>query len=176
MEELLEELLDECRPYTQQGKVATYIPELAKGNINDLGRFGGFRLYGSGLHGGRRGFRQRSVFILNQPQLGPDEANHRTDEQQQEQKDRGNNLMFSEPFHRNSFFLGLLHYSAQRLIWQLFCTSCQKSGNRFYGINQIFPRRDFFIRKIELPFDTMKKNRGGILWTRSFTCTSASGI
>ena len=37
MEELLEELLDECRPYTQQGKVATYIPELAKGNINDLG-------------------------------------------------------------------------------------------------------------------------------------------
>jgi len=37
MEELLEELLEECRPYTQEGKVATYIPELAKGNINDFG-------------------------------------------------------------------------------------------------------------------------------------------
>jgi glutaminase len=37
MEELLEELLEECRPYTQQGKVATYIPELAKGDRNDLG-------------------------------------------------------------------------------------------------------------------------------------------
>ena len=37
MEELLEELLEECRPYTQQGNVATYIPELAKGDRNDLG-------------------------------------------------------------------------------------------------------------------------------------------
>ena len=37
MEELLEDLLDECRPYTQKGKVATYIPELAKGDLNDLG-------------------------------------------------------------------------------------------------------------------------------------------
>lgn len=37
MEELLEELLAECRPYTQQGNVATYIPELAKGDRNDLG-------------------------------------------------------------------------------------------------------------------------------------------
>lgn len=37
MEELLEELLEECRPYTQQGAVATYIPELAKGDINNLG-------------------------------------------------------------------------------------------------------------------------------------------
>lgn len=37
MEELLEELLEECRPYTGQGKVATYIPELAKGDANDLG-------------------------------------------------------------------------------------------------------------------------------------------
>ena len=37
MEELLEQLLEECRPYTQQGEVATYIPELAKGNRNDLG-------------------------------------------------------------------------------------------------------------------------------------------
>jgi len=37
VEELLEELLAECRPYTQQGRVATYIPELAKADINDLG-------------------------------------------------------------------------------------------------------------------------------------------
>ena len=37
MEDLLEELLAECRPYTQQGALANYIPELAKGNINDLG-------------------------------------------------------------------------------------------------------------------------------------------
>ena len=37
MEELLEELLEECRPYTKQGKVATYIPELAKGNPDDFG-------------------------------------------------------------------------------------------------------------------------------------------
>ena len=37
MEEMLEQLLEECRPYTQQGKVATYIPELAKGDVNDLG-------------------------------------------------------------------------------------------------------------------------------------------
>ena len=37
MEDLLEELLAECRPYTQQGRLANYIPELAKGNVNDLG-------------------------------------------------------------------------------------------------------------------------------------------
>jgi len=37
VEELLEELLEECHPYTQEGKVATYIPELAKGDVNDLG-------------------------------------------------------------------------------------------------------------------------------------------
>lgn len=37
MEELLEQLLEECRPYTQQGQVATYIPELAKGERSDLG-------------------------------------------------------------------------------------------------------------------------------------------
>jgi glutaminase len=37
MEDLLDELLEECRPYTQQGHVATYIPELAKGDRNDLG-------------------------------------------------------------------------------------------------------------------------------------------
>ncbi len=37
MDELLEELLEECRPYTQQGQVATYIPELAKSDPNMLG-------------------------------------------------------------------------------------------------------------------------------------------
>jgi len=37
MEELLEELLEECRPYTKQGHVATYIPELAKRNPDKLG-------------------------------------------------------------------------------------------------------------------------------------------
>ena len=28
MEQLLEELLDSCQPYTKQGKLADYIPEL----------------------------------------------------------------------------------------------------------------------------------------------------
>lgn len=37
MEELLEELLEECRPYTKQGQVATYIPELAKRNPDNFG-------------------------------------------------------------------------------------------------------------------------------------------
>ena len=37
MDELLEQLLDDCRPYTKQGRVATYIPELAKGNPDDFG-------------------------------------------------------------------------------------------------------------------------------------------
>ena len=37
MDALLKNLLDECRPYTAEGKVATYIPELAKGNPNDFG-------------------------------------------------------------------------------------------------------------------------------------------
>lgn len=37
MEELLEQLLEDCRHYTAQGKLANYIPELTKGNINDLG-------------------------------------------------------------------------------------------------------------------------------------------
>ena len=37
MEELLEQLLEECRPYTKQGHVATYIPEQGKGDPNDLG-------------------------------------------------------------------------------------------------------------------------------------------
>ncbi len=37
MEELLEQLLEECRPYTTQGKVADYIPELAKADPSGLG-------------------------------------------------------------------------------------------------------------------------------------------
>jgi len=37
MEELLERLLDECRLYTQQGRVADYIPELSKANSETLG-------------------------------------------------------------------------------------------------------------------------------------------
>jgi len=37
MEEMLEQLLEECQPYTKQGHVATYIPELGKGDPNDLG-------------------------------------------------------------------------------------------------------------------------------------------
>lgn len=37
MEELLDALLRECQPYTAHGKVATYIPELAKGDPSDLG-------------------------------------------------------------------------------------------------------------------------------------------
>ena len=37
MEELLEELLEECRPYTQKGKLASYIPELSKAELGDLG-------------------------------------------------------------------------------------------------------------------------------------------
>ena len=37
MEEMLEQLLEECHPYTKQGHVATYIPELGKGDPNDLG-------------------------------------------------------------------------------------------------------------------------------------------
>ena len=37
MEELLEELLEECRPFTQKGKLASYIPELSKAELGDLG-------------------------------------------------------------------------------------------------------------------------------------------
>lgn len=37
MEEFLEQLLNECRHYTAQGKLADYIPELTKGDVNDLG-------------------------------------------------------------------------------------------------------------------------------------------
>ena len=37
MEELLDQILNECRPYTKQGAVATYIPELSKQNPDDFG-------------------------------------------------------------------------------------------------------------------------------------------
>ena len=37
MEQLLEALLEQCRPYTQQGRVAEYIPQLAGANPADLG-------------------------------------------------------------------------------------------------------------------------------------------
>ena len=37
MEELLEQLWKECHPYTQLGKVATYIPELSKADPGDFG-------------------------------------------------------------------------------------------------------------------------------------------
>ena len=39
MEELLEQLVEESRSCTAEGKVATYIPELAKANPQDLGIF-----------------------------------------------------------------------------------------------------------------------------------------
>ncbi len=37
MNALLQEILNECRQYTQAGKVANYIPELAKTNTNEFG-------------------------------------------------------------------------------------------------------------------------------------------
>ena len=37
MEELLERLLEECRPFTSQGRAADYIPELAKADTEALG-------------------------------------------------------------------------------------------------------------------------------------------
>jgi len=37
MEELLEELMEECGPYTAQGRLAGYIPALSKRDLNDLG-------------------------------------------------------------------------------------------------------------------------------------------
>ena len=37
MEELLERLVEMCRVYTAQGRVASYIPELAKSDPEDLG-------------------------------------------------------------------------------------------------------------------------------------------
>ena len=37
MEQLLEELLEASQPYTQNGKLADYIPELLKADPNALG-------------------------------------------------------------------------------------------------------------------------------------------
>ena len=37
MEKLLKKILDKCRCYTKFGKVATYIPELAKADVNEFG-------------------------------------------------------------------------------------------------------------------------------------------
>ena len=37
MDELLEQVLEECAHYTADGKLANYIPELAKANANDFG-------------------------------------------------------------------------------------------------------------------------------------------
>ncbi|MBQ8657652.1 MAG: glutaminase A [Clostridia bacterium] len=37
MQNLLNNIIDECRSYTQKGKVANYIPELSKANANELG-------------------------------------------------------------------------------------------------------------------------------------------
>lgn len=37
MNDLLQEILNECSQYTQEGKVANYIPELAKTNTNEFG-------------------------------------------------------------------------------------------------------------------------------------------
>lgn len=37
MDELLEKILEECKPYTLEGNLANYIPELSKANKNDLG-------------------------------------------------------------------------------------------------------------------------------------------
>lgn len=39
MEELLEQLLDECKPYTQYGRLASYIPQLAHADIDDFGAY-----------------------------------------------------------------------------------------------------------------------------------------
>ena len=37
MDELLEQLVDQCRPYTSEGRLASYIPELTKADPNALG-------------------------------------------------------------------------------------------------------------------------------------------
>ena len=37
MTEMLESILEECAPYAKQGKLADYIPELAKANPDDFG-------------------------------------------------------------------------------------------------------------------------------------------
>ena len=39
MEVLLEEIIEQCAPYKALGKPASYIPELAKGDVNDLGMY-----------------------------------------------------------------------------------------------------------------------------------------
>ena len=39
MSELLQKILDDCRPYTHNGRVASYIPELAKADRSKLGIF-----------------------------------------------------------------------------------------------------------------------------------------
>ena len=39
MEALLEEIIEQCAPYKALGKPASYIPELAKGDVNDLGMY-----------------------------------------------------------------------------------------------------------------------------------------
>ena len=39
MEALLEEIIEQCAPYKTMGKPASYIPELAKGDVNDLGMY-----------------------------------------------------------------------------------------------------------------------------------------
>ena len=39
MEELLEQLLEECRPYTRSGRLAAYIPELANADMGDFGAY-----------------------------------------------------------------------------------------------------------------------------------------
>ena len=37
MKQLLEKILEECSHYKKEGKVACYIPELAKANVEDFG-------------------------------------------------------------------------------------------------------------------------------------------
>ena len=37
MDELLEQLIDQCRPYASEGRLASYIPELTKADPNALG-------------------------------------------------------------------------------------------------------------------------------------------
>ncbi len=37
MKQLIDEIIEECRPYTATGKVASYIPELSKADPRDLG-------------------------------------------------------------------------------------------------------------------------------------------
>ena len=37
MDELLEQLVDQCRPYASEGRLASYIPELTKADPNALG-------------------------------------------------------------------------------------------------------------------------------------------